>query len=424
MEYRLKSTFELRNKRNLYNTYYNKNINQSPKIYSNKIRILPEEKKLFSLVDINEKITNSKGTSLPDQFKRLSQEEINKRFGNDKLIGWNYSKLLINKYIKRVQTSKSFINSRNLIDKYDLQNTENNIDNNKTTINKKSQPKITTNKESNNLNKIEKKEIINSYRGIEKNGTNKNQYIIPSTKRNDKWMPKNYQNYELLVKNPNLLYHKLKDDSTKRKMAFLNSKEISKKMNETDIFFVKNQIISKNILNKKNDSSNLYTDSDIFCMKNDIVNLSKCGETYLFKSNSSRKYTTANESNSKWKPKSNMPNFMNYPSTDFNILCPNKINYIKTKPSIIEECKNKVKNNDDPAVKKNIYFNPTHKQKGLGEFIDITQNGSGNPGREFIKIFKENPFCCQKNSDVCAAFGDIHIDYNHTCTKPFMKERF
>ncbi len=110
MEYRPKSTFELRNKRNLYNTYYNKNINQSPKIYSNKIRILPEENKLFSLVDINEKITNSKGTSLPDQFKRLSQEEINKRFGNDKLIGWNYSKLLINKYIKRVQTSKSFIN--------------------------------------------------------------------------------------------------------------------------------------------------------------------------------------------------------------------------------------------------------------------------------------------------------------------------
>ena len=76
MEIRPKSSFEIRNKSYIYNSYFNKKINQSPKISPNKIRDILYGKKLLSLIDINEKITNSKGASLLNQFKRLSQEEI------------------------------------------------------------------------------------------------------------------------------------------------------------------------------------------------------------------------------------------------------------------------------------------------------------------------------------------------------------
>ena len=460
MEYRPKSTFELRykkNKSNFYNFNAYKNINQSPKISSNKIRDLQEDIKQYSLLDINDKITNSKGTSLPNQFKRLTQEEINRQFGMDKLIGWKYNKLLIHRYLRRIQTSKNIINTKNIINKNGLPNIENKIDSNETKKKSISQPKTAGNKESENINdyyeneknnnnhlnyisnnlinnyniniknNLEKKEKINnkSNQMDQKNlkNENKKQYIYPSTKRNDRWMPKNFQNYDLLVKNPNILLNKLKDDSKRRKMPFLNSKEIKQKMNETDIFFVKSKKIMKNILNEKINYSNLYTDSDIFSMKNDSVNLSKCGETYLFKSKLKNRYTSVNESNSKWEPSSNLPNLVNYPSKEFNILSPDKKYYNKTKQKIIEECKNKI-NNINNQDNKNIFFNPTHKQKGLSEFIDITQNGSGNPGREFIKSFKENPLCFQQNSDVCATYGDIHLDYRPTCTRPFIKDRF
>lgn len=457
MEYRPKSTFEIRykkNKSNFYNFNNYKDINQSPKISSNKIRDLQEDKKQFSLLDINDKITNSKGTSLPNQYKRLTQDEINKQFGMDKLIGWRYNKLLINRYLRRIQTSKNIINTKNIIDKNELPNIENKIDYNESKIKSISQPKTSRNKESrsindyyeneknsnniinnishnlinnyniNNKNNSEKKEQINNKMNLMNHKTQNNenikQYIYPSTKRNDRWMPKNFQNYDLLVKNPNVLLNKLKDDSKKRKVQFLTCKEIKQKMNETDIFYVKSKKIMKNIINEKTNNSNLYTDSDIFSMKNDIVNLSKCGETYLFKSKLKKKYTSANESNSKWEPSSNLPNLVNYTSKEYNILCPDKKYYNKTKQKILEECKNKIKN----ISGQDMFFNPTHKQKGLSEFIDITQNGSGNPGREFVKSFKENPLCFQQNSDVCATYGDVHLEYKSTCTRPFIKDRF
>jgi len=449
MEYRPKTTFEIRtNKRNNnynYLNFYNNGINQSPKISSNKIRYILGEKKLFSLVDINEKITNSKGTTFPNQYKRLSQDEINKQFGMDKLEGWNYNRLLINKYVKRIQTSKSSFNSKNSLDGNELPS----IEKKKSKIKSISQPKQVSNKDNFlNFEKQSNKNLIkndinsktsinilnnsindenkinnNNLNSIKKTkNENKLQYIYPTNKRNDRWMPKNYQNYELLVKNPNLLYHKLKEDSIKRKIPFFNSKEISQKMNDTDVFFVKNKIIQNNSLigNKKNNST-IYTSSDIFGLKNDKVSLSKCGETYLFKENLKAKYTSVNESNSKWQANSNLPNLVNYHSTEFNILCPDKKNNYKTKQNIVEECKIINKNNSSSI--KNMFFNPTHKQKGLAEFIDITQNGSGNPGREFVKSYKNNPLCFQKNSDVCGTFGDIHLDYKNICLRPFVKDK-
>ena len=462
METRPKSTFEIR-RNNINDEYLNiyneKEINQSPKIYSNKIRDLKEEKKLFSLIDINHKITNSKGTSLPMQYKRLTPEEINKYFHNDKLVGWSYDRPLINKYKKRIKETITSLNSKKIYDKKDLPNIGYKVGNNsniknvtREQIKKKesiSKSEIIENKDNLSQNNINRRRTLNSsYSNVDGNRflqkreithnissaiptrnrnqsqDNKNQIYILPTKRNDSWMPKNYKNYELLVKNPNLLFLKLKEDSLRRKIPFDTSKEISKKMYDSDVFFVKDKKMLKEVYPKKNNST-IYTNSDILCIKKDTANLSKCGETYLFKSFSKNKYTPVNESNSKWEPSSNLPNLMNYTSKEFNIINPEKKSNSKTRSKIIEESKIRFKNNNYiDENNKNSFFNPTHKQKGISEFIDITQNGSGNPGREFVKSFKDNSLCFHKNSDVCATFGDAHLDYKNICTRPFVKEKF
>ena len=446
MEYRPKSTVEKRlkvrkinqiNNCTYFNFYKEKGTNQSPKISSNKIRNITGEEKLFSLIDINDKVTNNKGTSLTNQYKRLSQEEFNKTFGIYEF-EWNYDKTLIKNYLKNIHSTTSLFNSKIGTDQNELPNIDK-----KTIVKSISQPKDLNNKNTliknekenekeknisksssmkvfdsiNEENKIKNKRNINQKL---ENDNNSKEYICSNTveKRNDRWMPKNYQNYELLVKNPRLVFLKMKEDSLKRKIPFYNSKEISQKMNDTDVFFTKNKKILKNVFNQKKNISSVYSDSDIYSIKNDIPLLSRCGETYLFKNNSNNKYTSVNESNSKWKPSSNLPNLINYSSIEYNILSPGTKSNNHTKQNIIEECKNKTKNEN------NIFFNPTHKQKGLSEFIDITQNGSGNLGKEFEKFFKENPFCCHQKSEVCGTFGDIHLNYKSTCTRPFIKNRF
>ena len=58
-------------------------LEQSPKISSGKFRKLFEEKKNFSILDVNEKVTNNKGTSLPAQFRRLQPNEMKELFKLD-----------------------------------------------------------------------------------------------------------------------------------------------------------------------------------------------------------------------------------------------------------------------------------------------------------------------------------------------------
>jgi hypothetical protein len=64
--------------------------NNSKNSYNKSFRILSScsnsylpkfKEKLFSLLDVNYKVTNSRGTSLPIQYKRLSEEENKRQFG-------------------------------------------------------------------------------------------------------------------------------------------------------------------------------------------------------------------------------------------------------------------------------------------------------------------------------------------------------
>ena len=422
MEYLPKSKFESKtSKNNLTNRYFNnynsEKIIQSPKITPNKLRNSLQEPKLYSLLDINDKITNSKGPKLSKQYKRLTDKELNKYYGNDKLIGWNYDKLFINKFLKSAKTPKTAVNSKNII-KLSTKETNNNKNNN-TQLFQLDDNKITPNTISNNSKKnYLKRPNTGNQKTIGK--------IIPSTKRNDIWMPKNFKDYDLLVKNPKMMDKNSSQEELFKRVQSFSYNEIKKKMNDTDIFFTKNGNKTRSV-NRRIKSSYIFSESDIFCRKNDRVNLSKSGETYLFKTYYGKKYTSSNESNSRWQPGVNYPNFMNYPSTNFNILSPNAKNsqYNKTKQIILEECKNYNKDKKDDGFQKKLsFFNPTHKQKGVGEFIDITKNGSGNPSRDFVNKYKENPLCFQRYSEVCATFGDVYYNYKNVSTRPFMKERF
>ena len=418
MAFRPKSTFEIRSSRNkksyrFFNNFRCEYISKDSNILPNKISFISQEKKLYSLSDINDKITNSKGPNLKKQYVRLTDNELNKFFGNNKLIGWNHDKLFIKNYFKMLKPPQSAINSR--IKKIDINtNRDNKSDNNKTNEQ--------LNSNNINIDSIKKNDIKKQNPEKEK----KIQRIIPATKRTDRWMPKNYKNYDLLVKNPLLIETKISQDPFLKGIPFFSYEQICKKMNDTDIFFTKEKK-SENNRFRRIKSSYIFEESDIFCKKNDIVNLSKSGEKYLFRPTILKKYTSSNESNSRWQPGVNYPNLINHPSTNFNILSPYVKNnqFNRTKQTILEECKNINKNKNDAAYqKKLLFFNPTHKQKGMAEFIDITKNGSSNPGKEYINKYKENPYCFQRSSEVCANFGDVYYHYKNVSTKPFSKERF
>ena len=105
MEFRPKSTFETRSSRNkksyrCFDNFKCENVIKNQNILPGKISYILQEKKLYSLSDINEKITNSKGPNLRKQHVRLTDEQLNKFYGNDKLIGWNHDKLFIKNYFK------------------------------------------------------------------------------------------------------------------------------------------------------------------------------------------------------------------------------------------------------------------------------------------------------------------------------------
>ena len=401
---------------------------KNPRIFSSHCTYSNSRPKLFSLLDINDKITNSRGTSIPIQFKRLSDDENQRQFGFSYRTDKKYDFSMIRKILSANKTSKKLsliINNtnNNIVKNKTSSNTNNNVINNNTTKNKKYK-KIEIKLEE---NKIE----------TPKNSSAKTKKILSRSKteiisdnlkiknRNDRWLPKGYPEYELLVKNPKLLAKKIKDDPFAGKLPEYTLKEIRHKSDTTDIFFLnepsEKEFLSKNFQpKKKNDNQN----SDIFNLKNDDFNLLKCSETFLFKKQAEGMYSITRESNSKWNPKPCLPTFINCSSKEYNILIPNKKNMAPTKAKIIIECdkrKKECKNKDgSKAIETVNLMNPFYRQKGLGEFIDITRNGGNNPGKDFINCYEKNNRCFTKRNGVCSTFNDSYVFYKDICNRPFI----
>ena len=358
--------------------------------YNNKKKI-----KLFSLLDINDKITNSKGTSIPAQYQRYIDSEIHNRFGFTNKINQNIEPYINNKKFIRC---KSDIGDRLKLKK-------------KFKINKS-----VKNDENRNSMKgliISKKERLTRNH----DEITKDNIII----RKDSQLPKGYDSYELLVKHPKLYRTKIKFGNSLDKMISPNEmKQIELK---SDIFFEKppseKESIPKFIKRKIE-----YRLSDIFNIKNDSKNLSKSGEIYLLKNPKRIRYNISCESNSKWKMHDNkIPALTNYSSKEYNILNPRNKGISFTRENLMIECENK-KDKDSKIINNIKYMNPTHKRKGLTEFFDITRNGATNSQKNYINAYNNNPKCFYKNNDLCTSFCDIHFQYNNICQKPFYKNLF
>lgn len=394
--------------------------NNSKNSYNKSFRILSSsnnaflpkfKEKLFSLLDVNYKVTNSRGTSLPIQYKRLSEEENKRQFGFLYREEQNHNLALIKKFLNNMQISKYKIkkddkkknNEKKLEIKIDNNNKEkeNNIQKKENTTKIKEKPKKKLNTEIDE--KCEKLKLKN---------------------RNDLWLPKGYPEYELLVENPKLLKKYIKNNFFANNLPEYTLSDVKKKSKESDIFFKKPITFKENLYNKKIAQNN-YQSSDIFNFKYDLENLSKCSETYLFKEKNKDNYYITRESESKWSPKVPFLGFMNTPSTEYDILNPSKKNIGYTREKILTEVeKNKSRNIEekklDEKISKSVnYMNPIYRQKGIGEFIDVTRNGGNNVGKDFLAFYHKNNKCFRKNNDVCATFYNSYNFYKDICQKPF-----
>ena len=442
------STISIRNPNHIFN-FKSKTINnkfnkdtsntiyQSPKLYSGKMRYILENKKLFSLLDLNEKITNSKGPSLPIQFKRMNSEEIRDLFnGNitkayEALKKLKFSSLKNNKIkIPKAINKESYVfnedsNNRNIKSEnkeYDEEknDTENNIQ------------KYTAHTDQGILTKLNNKkdDILkrpntsrfsyinkNNLENLENDKENKNI-------KNDKWMPTNYRKYEQIVKDRKLFIQKMKLNPFFSRLPSCTLNDIQTKNYNTDIFFINppksnskfNSYINyKKNIKKQNNSIDCYYNSDIFNIKNDDTNLQKIGEKYLLNNTHKNiKYTSSRESKSEWEGFINKDSINNCSSKEYNILIPSRKNNNLTKEKIYNTL-------DDTNNNK---YNPIHKYKCISKFIDLANNSSSNLGKDYINCYNLNPNCFKKIPENCSAYGDLFLQYKNVCDRPFYKKDF
>lgn len=339
---------------------YDKSLQQSPKLNTNKIRPLSGNLYYNNFI--------SKGTNFKKQMKRLTNEELfniigplNKKAGN------------INKYKKRM--IKSFLGSKKIKIKTEI----NNI------------------KDHKNKLQIEINELNNRIKPKEKR--NKTQINFNTRKSNDRFLPKGYLKYE---------YHLLNNNDNNKERIY-DTNGLKQIANESDIFFLraKSKKEAQRYTNKdKARNYSVKLGSDIFNSKNDINNLMKSGELYLFKKS---RNPFKNESNSFWASKISTPTYMNYPSVEYNILNPDIKNNTKTREKIYKE------------VVDNKLMNPIFKQKSISTFYDITKGGM-NRNLTYQKLYEENKKIFYKNDNVCTAQYDTYQNYKNIVPKPFFTQ--
>ena len=427
----------------------NTSTTKKSRLFSSNSYAIQFRPKLFSLLDIDDKITNSRGTSLPIQFKRLTEEEKTRHFGFSYRQDQNYKLTLIKNFLNNMHPSKYKNNNKNKTSytKSSEENDKNNLfeENNKTQIknsknsdNKKLEIKISNSNqnkifeknidkdgkenEKNEKNANNNKKKINIIKSKSKTESNENKLKIKN--RNDYWLPKGYPNYEILVNNPKLLIKKINNDVFAGKFPDYSLKVIKQKSYDSDIFFNKPKNNKENSYNKKIKQHN-YLTSDIFNLKYEEENLLKTSENFLFKIKPKDYYYITRESHSKWSPKSSIPTLVNCPSIEYNILSPGKKNITPTRDKVLTEIENKKKKymeekKLDKKVIENVnYMNPIYRQKGLAEFIDITRNGGNNSGKDFVECYAKNPRCFCKNDETCSTFYNSYLFYKDICKKPF-----
>ena len=335
------------------------------------------QKKLFSLVDIKEQF-HSKAPSVPNQFKRKI-----------------YSKLDYYLYNKN---SKKNLEEIPQIESYDKK--EKNI-----MLRKINLSKVPSRKE-----RLYKPYCWDNYdiKDIKK-------------KQKDRLMPEGYEFYEKNIMDINKNYIQNNYVKIKPPKDYILVRRLNKINNsKSNIFFLENEDNNKlNSYQKEIASENRrsiyarYQDSDIFNLRKDKNIIEKSGEHSFFVGNNNKKnasYNANNETLLGWKLRKPLPCFMNYTSSKFDLFNREMKNIGKTKEAIIEEVKQLSES-----------FNPTHKQKGLTEFLMLSRVSAPNVNEDYLKALNDNPNVFKKKNNFSSEYYDIYNKYNSLCDKPFQK---
>ena len=341
-------------------THYTLTLQQSPKLMSNKFRTnytinntnhnqpsKKQEKKLFSLIDINDKITNQRGTTLPAQYQRRNETETNK--------------ILTNKENKERQC-------------------------------------MTIQAES-----TKKRRISSAMPG------SRFMKLRKKLDKNDTYLPPHFDYYQQLVENPKLITESLSINKFYNDNLYNQSaKEIKERSLNSDVFFRKKLEIDKSI-NQNEKTNNIYMSSDVFYLNKNVPSfeIQKSGEKYYFNSkNCNNKYTGIKESKSEWSDKkTEVVKIKNLTSTKYNILVPcakgisisrNEAPKIYNKTKALSEFIDLTRvpaPNYNPEYQKYLKENkkPFRKVHGMcSDYYDSYGNGKNLYSKPFIKEEKPN----------------------------------
>ena len=375
---------------------------KSPKIknYGFTPKCIP---KLFSINDIKDKYI-SKAPNLPNQFKRKIYENINNLLHNKSTKG-----LIFNiPQIEYEQEKKQEIVKS---EKKKSKSLEQNNTNNKLILKMGKKEKLFKEPCDDIKKNRRDKYMPEGYESYEKN-------IFENSTKNyvkNNYVKINKTNIKINKRNANTNFISNKDKILIRKLnrlnqyksnIFFNNEKMDIDNNSSKTFRPSSKLEKTKILYNK------YLDSDIFNLRNDKNILEKSSEHSYFNSTKLKpcKYNVNNETLLGWKLRKPLPSFLNYSSSKFSLFNRNMKNCGKTKEDIINEIKNVDKD-----------FNPTHKQKGLTEFIELSRVSAQNINADYTKAIKDDPSIFKKKNNFSTEFLDLHMHYKYLCDKPFQK---
>jgi hypothetical protein len=185
-------------------------------------------------------------------------------------------------------------------------------------------------------------------------------------------------------------------DNTDNNIHYKNNNNILPSINS-----IKEKIYNEEILNKSNNlrrNQKDYKQSDIFYLKNDDLSKNKSSEQYLFKKNyMPQKVENENKNNLLefgWKPKTiKNKSRIGVSSVAFNILNPS----LRGLSPIKKEIDSMNKNNFEKA--------PI-----MSEYLDLCKPGELNLRQDFFDKMNDNINVFHRKN-YCAAYGDLHHEY-------------
>ena len=239
-------------------------------------------------------------------------------------------------------------------------------------------------------------------------------------KQRDTLMPQGYEFFEKVISEHNNSFVKNNYVKIKEPKDFILIRKLNKLNNyKSNIFFLDNEDDNKTNSYHRSIASdqrkNLYIkyrDSDIFNLRKDKNIIEKSGEYSYFRPSQKNNiiYNANNETLLGWKLRKPLPSYMNYTSSKFNLFNRDMPNIGQTKEKVVEETK-----------KLSESFNPSHKQKGLTEFIHLSRISATHVNHDYNKALKENPNIFKKRNNFSSEFYDIYNKYNSLCERPFPK---